>query len=173
MENLFSARHFSRIPAFRWCRTYISTSLALCLLLIGSAWALDVPGISMPWKFTEIERHYSFLDQETDTRLLVIVGKMRGFDEQNTSQDELIDHVWNAVAPPQLLKQLRFPKRDENGWSTQVFLGQSPQFFVVAKVFMLGKGEMRVIVMVRPSPISFEYFDSVMKDVRVFPKDQI
>jgi len=98
---------------------------------------------------------------------------MRGFDEQKTSQDELIDHVWNAVSPSPLLKQLRFPKQDENGWSTQVFLGQSPQFFVVAKVFMLGKGEMRVIVVVRPSPISFEYFDSLIKDVRVFPRDQI
>lgn len=173
MADFISRKHFARVPSFRRGRVCLSTAVLVCLLLIGSAWALDLPGISLPWKFSEIERHYSFLDEATDTRLFVVVGRMRGFDKQKVGQDELLEHVWEALSPPQMIKQLRFPKQGEQGWITQVFLGQSPRLFVAAKIFLLDKGEMRAVVMLRSSPIPFSYFESILENVRVFPREQI
>lgn len=143
----------------------------LVLGVLTTAGAFEGPGISADLPGAIFEHHFMFLDKETGTKIFVLSGHMQGVPP-DASVEDVMESVWNKLSPNAIIREFKGPIEEESGWDTRVCMALSPNMMAAAKIWLLNKGELRAVLMMRPGPIPREYFDGVIRSVKVWPREE-
>jgi len=147
-------------------------SLILIPFLLTPLFAWDAPGISGKLPAPVLETRYMILDKETDTRIMVVVGHLTGLNPDTTTR-EIFDGIFARLLPQDpTAEEVRSEPFEEHGWDARLCASRVGKMSWICKVWMLNKGELRILMIQRDGPIPVEYWLPIINSFRVIPRDQ-